>query len=205
MQVLLHEHVRFTVRTCPLYLLLLIDYTSKKRPDLSTFREELQMNATLSAIYEQGNLRLFKPLKLPEQSQVWVQVLSNNRDHKVLKNRYLAELRRLLASLEENWSSNLVRELFPKLLQDNLRLLWRIAQPSQRKVCSMLVLAASNIDPDRLTHQQIAAIHFALDLLEQKSVTDADLDACDERLTAVNLPPAFALDAETVQSYLEEE
>lgn len=166
------------------------------------------MNATVSAVYEQGALHLVKPLKLPERSQVWVQVLSDNTDEQEKEGsfkRYLATVRRLMASLQQNWSSHLVRQLFPKLLQDDLRTLSRLAQPPQSELCSMLFLAVTHIHQDKITKKQVTAIYFALDLLEQNTLTDADLDTCYERLIAVDLPPSFALDAETVQSYLEEQ
>jgi hypothetical protein len=47
-------------------------------------------------------------------------------------------------------------------------------------------------------------MRFAFDLLERETLTDADLNESHERLTAAGLPPAFALDAEAVQSYLDE-
>ena len=164
------------------------------------------MNATVSAVYEQGALHLVQPLKLPERSQVWVQVLSDHTDEQEISfKRYLATVRRLMVSLEQNWSSHLVRQLFPKLLQDDLRTLSRLAQPPQSELCSMLFLAVTHICTDKITKEQMAAIYFALDLLEQETLTNADLDACDECLTALDLPASFALDAETVQSYLEEQ
>ena len=162
------------------------------------------MNATVSAVYQQGALHLLKPLKLPERKKVWVQVLTDQTNIQTLSLKdYLVELRRLLASVEQNWSNDLVRQLFREPFQAELRKLWRLCQPSQREVCSMLTLATTHIDSS-LTDEQVAAIDFALDLLEQDTLTDLDLDACHERLTDVELPPAFAFNSEIVQSYLEE-
>ena len=163
------------------------------------------MNATVSAVYERGALHLLKPLKLPERSQVWVQVFNDNTDKQAMSfKRYLLSIRQLMASLQQNSSSHLVRQLFPKLLQDDLRTLWRLAAPAQSELCSMLFLAVTNLSTKSITKDQITAINFALDLLERNTLTDADLDACDERLTAANLPPTLALGAEVVASYLEE-
>jgi len=110
----------------------------------------------------------------------------------------------LLSSLEQDWSNELVRQLFPRLLEADLRTLWHLCRPSQRELCAILELAAAHIHPDSLTHEQAAAMRFAFDLLEQETLTNADLNECHERLTAAGLPPAFALDTETVQSYLDE-
>lgn len=162
------------------------------------------MNATVSAIYEQGTLQLLKPLKLPERKKVWVQVLTDQTDIQTLSlKHYLVELRRLLASVTQNWSNDLLCQLFREPFQASLRKLWHLCQPPQREVCSMLILATTHIDSS-LTDEQVAAIDFTLDLLEQDTVTDADLDACHERLTEVELPPAFAFNSEIVESYLEE-
>jgi len=163
------------------------------------------MATTISAVYEQGTLRLLKPLKLPEHSQVRVQIFTDDtHPSEVSFSQCLRSLRQLLASMEQDWSNDLVRQLFPRLLRADVRALWHLCQPSQRELCAILELAAAHIRPDSLTHEQVAAIRFAFDLLEREALTDADLNETHERLTAAGLPPAFALDAETVQSYLDE-
>jgi len=113
-------------------------------------------------------------------------------------------LRRLLASLEQDWSNDLVRQLFLRLLRADLRTLWHLCRSSQRELCAMLELAAARVHPDSLSHEQVAALRSTLGLLERETPTDANLNECHDRLTAVSLPPAFALDSETVQSYLDE-
>ena len=111
------------------------------------------MNATVSAVYEQGALHLVSPLKLPERSQVWVQVLSDNTDEQeqegVFK-RYLATVRRLMASLELNWSSHLVRQLFPK--QVVLTILSAIPDRIRKTIPTRIrsVQSVFQLAPDRL-------------------------------------------------------
>ncbi|MFQ5813682.1 MAG: antitoxin family protein [Anaerolineae bacterium] len=163
------------------------------------------MTITISAIYEQGVLRPLKPLNLVEHNQVHVQILTDDApSNEVSFSQCLGGLRQLLASLEQDWSNDLVRRLFPQLLRADLRALWHLCRPSQRELCAMLELAAAHLHRDSLTHEQIAAIRFAFDLLEREALTAADLNEAHERLTAAGLPPAFALDAETVQSYLDD-
>jgi len=106
--------------------------------------------------------------------------------------------------LEQEWSNDLTRQLFSRLLQADLRVLWRLSRSPQRELCAMLELAATHLRSDSLTHEQVASLRFVFDLLERETLIDTDLNECHERLTAAGLPPAFALDMETMQSYLDE-
>jgi hypothetical protein len=150
-------------------------------------------------------LRPLKPLQLPERSHVRLQLLTDETEAIELPfARCLEGLRHLLASVEQNSSDNLVRQLFPQLIRTDLRTLWHLSRPAQRELIASLELAAGHLRPEDLIREQIAALRFALGLLDRQSVANADLDECRERLTAAGLPPTFTLDAETVQSYLDE-
>ena len=163
------------------------------------------MSTTIAAVYEQGTLRLLDPVALDESSQVQVQILPANGDGQATSfERQLVSTQQLLSAVENEWINDLVRDVFPRLLQEDLRTLWHLCQPPYSTLCAMLQLAAAHLQSDNLTHEQIAAIRLGLDFLSQPDLTEANIYECHQRLTASGLSPAFALDAETVQSYLDE-
>jgi len=118
--------------------------------------------------------------------------------------RALTDLRRLLQSVEQNWSNALVRQVFVQLIEPQLRTLWRFAPPVLSELGGMLVLAASHVDAKQLTHEQLQALHFGVSLLTRPMVTDADLDDLQDRCILAGIPPALTFPATMVQSYVDE-
>lgn len=163
------------------------------------------MSVTLPVIYEQGILRPLEPLTLPESSRMTVQILGEELDEYALSfQRALADLQRLLQSVEQNWSNALVRQVFIQLIEPQLRTLWRFAPPSLSELCGLLVLAASHVDAKQLTLEQLQALHFGLSLLTRPTVTDVDLDELQDRCILAGIPPALTFPTAMVQSYIDE-
>lgn len=163
------------------------------------------MSVTLPVIYEQGILRPLAPLTLPESSRITVQIVDQEPGEYALSfQRALTDLRRLLQSVEQNWSNALVRQVFVQLLEPQLRTLWRFAPPFLSELCGLLVLAASHVDAKQLTHAQLQALHFGVSLLTHPTVTDADLDEVQDRCILAGIPPALTFPAVMVQSYIDE-
>jgi hypothetical protein len=71
-------------------------------------------------------------------------------------------------------------------------------------LCALLQLSAGHLQPDRLTHAQIAAIRFVLDQLAVPTFTEADISIGHEQLVAAGLPSSFAFPPAMIQSYLDE-
>lgn len=168
------------------------------------------MGITLPAIYEHGILRPLEPLVLPEASRVRVQILNDERDEREASyQRALADLRRFLTAVEQDWSNPLVQQVFAQRLETDVRALWRLAHPAVRELCGMLVLASTQVYPAQTSQEQVRVFLFGLSLLEialleRQPLTDADLDACYEQFTRVGLPPSLSLNEKVVQSYLDE-
>ncbi|MEM7533921.1 MAG: antitoxin family protein [Chloroflexota bacterium] len=162
------------------------------------------MNTTISAVYEQGALRLFTPLKLPESTNVQVQVLSKNAYKQRAFHRRLATIHDVLSQVEQEWSNNAVRHMFPQILRTDLKMLWHLCKPPQRELCTMLELSAIHLNSEDLTHEQVSAFRSGIGLLESDKIQSNDFDACYDRLIDVGLPPSFSYDDAVVESYLDE-
>lgn len=163
------------------------------------------MDQTLSAVYEHGSLRLLDPVDLAESSPVQVQILAIEGNFQTLAfKRQIMSIRRLLTTVEDAWNDELVRDVFPTILRADLHTLWQVGCEPHRTLCALLQLSAARLQPEQLTHEQITAIRFALDHLAQPSLTEAEILASHSRFLDANFPPAFVLDAEAIQSYIDE-
>lgn len=163
------------------------------------------MSVTLPVIYEQGILRPLEPLALPESSRITVQILGQEPAEYALSfQRALADLRRLLQSVEQNWSNALVRQVFVQLIEPQLRTLWRFAPPLLSELGGMLVLAATHLDAQRLTQEQLQALRVGVSLLAHPTVTDTELDEWQDRCILAGIPPALTFPEAMVQSYIDE-
>lgn len=163
------------------------------------------MSTTVAAVYEQGALHLLDPISLPEASKVHVQILTQDVDDQTENFlHYLAHVHNLLNKVVDGWESDLVRTVFVELLRPRLHSLWYLAQPPRRTLCTLLLLSASHLEPDTLTHKQIEALQFVLDRLASSTFTEAAIDDSREQLIDAGLPTSFAFPSEMTQSYLDE-
>lgn len=163
------------------------------------------MDQMLSAVYEHGSLRLLEPVDLAESSQVQVQILAPEGDlQTVAFRRLLASMRQLLDNAEEAGATELVRATVLRMLRDDLQLLWKLSQEPQSDLCSLLQLALARLQPAQATRTQLAVIRSTLDLLAEPTLNEADVHASHEHFIAAGFPPAFSLDDEAIQSYVDE-
>ncbi|MEZ4711937.1 MAG: antitoxin family protein [Caldilineaceae bacterium] len=168
------------------------------------------MTKTVSAIYAAGSLQLLEPLGLPDATKVQVQVIEpeaavdNGFQQADAFRHCLVNIRHLLAETEQQWAVELIREALPHILHNELRTLWYLCAPPQRKVCAMLELSAKHLDATQMTLDQLAAFRLGLDLLERGELTDSDLKSCRRALIDVGLPPRLTLGDELIQSYVDE-
>ncbi len=168
------------------------------------------MNKTVSAIYAAGSLQLLEPVTLPESAKVQVQILDTEADPETGYRQTdsfrhcVGNLRHLLTQVERHWAVDVARQTLPRVLRSELKTLWHLCEPPQRRLCAMLELSANHLDETQITLEQIAAFQFALDLLEKDPITELHLKTCRQQLTAVGLPPRFTLGDEVVQSYVDE-
>lgn len=174
------------------------------------YSTELLVNATIAAIYQQGVLRPLEPLTLPEATNVQIQVLAPEylrENYKPSFNAFEHRLRiiyDLLTQAEENWGNVSEREVFPQILQQDLKSLWYLSPLSHRDFCAMLELSAMHLDSHDLNLEQIRAFRFGLRIIEQDEITENDMDLSHDHLIDAGLPPSFSFDEATVQSYLDE-
>lgn len=163
------------------------------------------MGQTLSAVYEHGSLRLLEPVDLAESSEVQVQILAPEEDFQTMAfRRLLGSSQRLLDNAEVSWTDELVWATFLRLLRDDFHMLWKLSREPQRELCALLQLSVARLQPARLNQTQLTAIRAALDLLAQPALSEVDIRAGHNRLIAAGLPPAFSLDVEAIQSYVDE-
>lgn len=167
------------------------------------------MGTTVAAIYERGALYLRSPIQLPDATEVQVQIVTpaiNAKTNSPVDSflPHLTHIHHLLDAVELNWVSDLTRTLFPQLLQTNLHTLWHLVQPPRRTLCTLLLLSAGHLQPDNLTHEQIAAIRFTLDRLVAPTFSEVDIDQSREHLISAGLPSSFAFPPAMIQSYLDE-
>lgn len=151
------------------------------------------MNITVSAVYEQGVLHLFNPLKLPESTSVQIQVWAKHQYRQSAFRRRLAALHDLFLQIEQDWSNDLVRQLFPQILQTDLKMLWHLCQPPHSEFCAMLELSAMHLEQHELTLKHVAVFQFGIELLDNDELTEADFDACYERLVDAELFPSLPI------------
>lgn len=159
----------------------------------------------ISAVYEKGTFRPTKPISMRESSQVQLQILADDVGvDRFPFNHSLLELYALLDAVEKGWTNQTVRQLFPQMLEHDLRVLWHQSKPFQRELCAMLTLAATHIKPNTLISPQISAIRGCLHFLEQDELSEKDLAQCHEELTNASLHTSFAFDETVIQSYFNE-
>lgn len=166
------------------------------------------MNKTVSAIYAAGSLQLLEAVELPDATRVQVQI-SDLRAEKEYQQadafrRCLENIRTLLFKVETHWSVDLVRQSLPPILRSELRTLWYLCVPTQRKLCAMLELSIKQMDETQVTLAQVAVVQQGLDLLEKAAATEFELTTYRRQLVDVGLPPRFTLGQRTVQSYVDE-
>lgn len=172
--------------------------------------KSLFMNSSISAIYQQGVLCPLEPLALPESANVQIQVISpeyfiiSRPRYSNAFQRRLVIIHELLAEIEENWENESDQEIFPQILQIDLKLLWHLCQTSHREFCAMLELSAMHLEPNELTLEQVAAFRLGLGIIEQEVIAQKDMDHIHDLLIDAGLPPSFSFDHATVQSYLDE-
>ncbi|MEZ4862200.1 MAG: antitoxin family protein [Caldilineaceae bacterium] len=168
------------------------------------------MNKTVSAIYAAGALQLLEPVALPEAAKVQVQIFDREAEPEIGYRQTdsfrhcISNLRHLLTQVERHWAVDEARQTLPRVLRSELKTLWHLCEPPQRKLCAMLELSAKHLDEAQITHEQIAAFQFALEQLEKDPITEIDLKTCRQQLIAVGLPPRFTLGDEVVQTYVDE-
>lgn len=173
-------------------------------------KKEFRMINTFPVVYEHGVLRPLKPVVLPESSPLQVQIIEDTFDDQALSYRQaLVDLLRFSTLAEQNWADSLVHEVFAQRIEPDVRKLWRLANATVRDLCGMLVLASAQVQPETVTLVQVQAFLFGLNLLEtawldQKPLTDTELDQCYDQLTLAGLPPAISLSESIVQSYIDE-
>lgn len=73
-----------------------------------------------------------------------------------------------------------------------------------RDLCAMLLLATQNPGVEKLSANQVDAIRFVLNKIEQEELTEPDIEASHEKLLEADLFLSFSLDQDALQSYLDE-
>lgn len=151
------------------------------------------MDATISAIYEQGTIHPLEPLGLPESTLVQVHVLTQDsfKMPTTTYQHYVSHLRAALPQLTRKWSEDLIYQTVTKIFRDNLQTLWYLSPLTHRDLCAMLLLAIQNLPAEGLSAAQVAAISFVLNKISQKELTAAELDECHEKLLDADLYLTF--------------
>lgn len=165
------------------------------------------MDTAVSAIYEQGTLRLLKPIKLPERSRVRVQILTDDVHASVKPVLFLdllSSLEEMLSSLKATWPVETLRPDLLAALRRRVRDLSYHCPQSRRILCVMLEMAVNHLTPTALPDEQVDALRLCLRTLHQDTLSTKDLNECDRALIASGLPPTMAYDEEMLNLYLEE-
>ncbi|MEM7535810.1 MAG: hypothetical protein AAF639_26765, partial [Chloroflexota bacterium] len=131
-------------------------------------------------------LQLFEPLSLPELTPVDIQIHPKADDSyqaNVICNG-ITLLLNFLTRVEANWSVDIVRDVFPQTLRNELQALWQLCntQHQYRKLCAMLELSSMHLDSTELSLDQVEAFRYGLNLLRKSTLADVDLAACYDQL-----------------------
>lgn len=117
------------------------------------------------------------------------------------------QLRQLLQQIEvveAQWADKAARREFIDTFPANTHTLWRICPEQEQDLCVTLDLAAHRLSAERLTQQQLAALHHCIRLLQTGSLGEPELASCERRLIEAGLPPILNGSESLVQLYMGE-
>ena len=89
--------------------------------------------------------------------------------------------------------------------QQGLLSLWEIAPKTVQEFCAGLILSAKQMTAKSLTHEQLSALRFAVDVLRDTDPREVVKEEAIQRLIEAGIPPLLAYNDENLlQSYLDE-
>lgn len=116
----------------------------------------------------------------------------------------LMHLAHWLDKVEQQWEDETIRTDCVDAWKDSINLLWDISPESIRKLAASLILSVQQLAPERLTHQQVAALRHSLTLFPYPVLDDTTKEDAYQKLIESDLPPRFVLGDEIIKSYVEE-
>jgi hypothetical protein len=115
----------------------------------------------------------------------------------------MRQLFRHLNDVEREWQDESARWEFVETFRAGARALWDICPEDRRSLGVTLDMAARRLSPERLTHAQIAALRYCLELL-RGAAHEKTTGECHSLLIECGLSPTMAGDDSLAQLYVDE-
>ena len=117
----------------------------------------------------------------------------------------ITQLEQWLDRVEEQWQEPAIRQACVTTWQSNIAALWDVAPDPVQELCAALSLSVKSLTPDQLSHEQVGALRYCMDLLRDSDPTAAAIEAAHERLIKSGIPPLLSFEDDSLaQSYLDE-
>ncbi|MFN8485937.1 MAG: hypothetical protein U0350_00015 [Caldilineaceae bacterium] len=116
----------------------------------------------------------------------------------------LLQLKYWLEQVEQQWEDQIVRAQCVAVWQESMAPLWEVCPEPARGLCASLMLSTKQLAAERLSKQQVAALRYAIELLQSVIPTEAEIDQAYQQLMVSGIPPMVAFDKNFVQSYIDE-
>lgn len=116
----------------------------------------------------------------------------------------LLQLKYWLEQVEQQWDDSTVRTQCVAAWQESMAPLWEVCPEPARRLCASLMLSAKQLEAERLSNQQVAALRYAIELLQSVIPSEAEIDQVYQQLMVSGIPPMVAFDKSFVQSYIDE-
>jgi len=98
----------------------------------------------------------------------------------------------------------MLREQCVGAWQRGVKALWDIAPEPARGFCTSLTLAVKYLKAEQLSHEQVTALSYSLELLRDAVPKPARIDLAYDKLIECGLPPRMGFSEKLVQAYMDE-
>lgn len=109
-----------------------------------------------------------------------------------------------LDRVQEKWDDPSIRQKCVTIWQENIKTLWDVGPTRVRGFCTSLALSVQQLDADRLSWAQVAALRTALTVLQAADPDESTIQAAYQKLRESGLPPRLTFEREVAQSYIDE-
>ncbi|MCE7982136.1 MAG: hypothetical protein DYG89_13150 [Caldilinea sp. CFX5] len=115
----------------------------------------------------------------------------------------ITQLEQWLERVDGQWQDAAIRQACVTTWQSSITALWDVAPEPVQELCAALSLAVKALTPAQLSHEQVSALHYCLELLRDSDPTAAAQETAHERLIKSGLPPLLSFEDDSLaRSYL---
>lgn len=117
----------------------------------------------------------------------------------------LTQLKQWLERAEQQWEDGAIRQECVATWQNGIPSLWEVAPEPVRPLCASLMLAVKQLNSEQLSHDQIDALRYCLELLRDSDPGENATAEAYQRLLQSGIPPLLGFDDDSLlQMYLDE-